>query len=151
MHLMASSKKGYSAHQLHRTLGITYQSAWFLAHRIREAMSNDKSGPLGGEGKVVEADTTYVGGKEKNKHVSKRSRKNIGGMGKQMVQALVERGGRARSEHIANISGKPLRPVLVKQVSRKSTLSPDTAGGYMDVGKEFARHEMVDHGKDEYV
>jgi transposase-like protein len=153
MHLMASSKKGYSAHQLHRTLGITYQSAWFLAHRIREAMKDDikASGPIGGEGKIVEADTTYIGGKEKNKHVGKRDRKKIGGVGKHIVHALVERGGRARSEHIANISGKTLRPILVKQVSRKSTLATDTAGGYMDVGKEFAHHEMVDHGKDEYV
>jgi len=151
MHLMASSKKGYSAHQLHRTLGITYQSAWFLAHRIREAMAETKPGPLGGEGKIVEADTTYLGGKEKNKPLGKRDRKKIGGMGKQIVHTLVERGGRARSEHIANISGKTLRPMLVKNASRKSTLATDTAGGYMDVGKEFARHEMVDHGKEEYV
>ena len=153
MHLMAASKKGYSAHQLHRTLGVTYQTAWFLAHRIREAMKADiaVTGPLGGEGKIVEADTTYVGGKEKNKHVSKRKRGNIGGMGKQIVHTLVERGGRARSEHIADITGKTLRPILVKQVSRKSALMTDTAGGYMGVGKEFARHEMVDHGKDEYV
>jgi transposase-like protein len=153
MHLMGSSKKGISAHQLHRTLGVTYQTAWFLSHRIREAMNDDikVSGPLGGEGKVVEADTTYIGGREKNKHVGKRNSKKIGGMGKQIVHTLVERDGRARSEHIANISGKTLRPILVKQVSRKSTLMTDTAGGYMGVGKEFARHEMVDHGKDEYV
>ena len=64
---------------------------------------------------------------------------------------LVERDGRPRSEHIANISGKTLRPIVVKHVSRKSTLMTDTAGGYMEMGKEFARHEMVDHGKDEYV
>jgi transposase-like protein len=152
MHLMASSKKGYSAHQLHRTLGITYQSAWFLAHRIREAMAETKGfAPMGGEGKIVEADTTYIGGKEKNKPLGKRDRKKIGGMGKQIVHTLVERGGRARSEHIANIGGNTLRPLLVKHASRKSTLATDTAGGYMDVGKEFGRHEMVDHGKEEYV
>ena len=106
---------------------------------------------MGGEGKIIEADTTYVGGREKNKHISKRKGANIGGMGKQIVHVLVEREGHARSQHIANISGKTLRPILVKNVSRKSTLMTDTAGGYMDVGKEFARHEMVDHGKDEYV
>jgi len=150
-HLMVSSKKGISAHQLHRLLGITYKSAWFMAHRIREAMTPIKATPLGGHGKVVEADTTYVGGKEKNKHRNKRDGGNIGGMGKQIVHSLVERNGEARSHHIANISGKTLRPLVVTHVSRKSTLMTDTAGGYMGVGKEFVRHEMVDHGDGEYV
>lgn len=150
-HLMNSSKKGMSAHQMHRMLGITYKSAWFMCHRIREAMAPIKAGPLGGHGKIVEADTTYIGGKESNKHRNKRDSKKIGGMGKQIVHSLVERGGKARSHHIANISGKTLRPIIVSHVSRKSTLMTDTAGGYMGVGKEFARHEMVDHGDGEYV
>lgn len=149
--LMASSKKGMSAHQLHRTLGVTYKTAWFMAHRIREAMAPAKTGPLGGEGKIVEADTTYIGGKEKNKHVGKRDPKKIGGAGKQIVHTLVERGGRARSDHIPNISGKTLRPVVMRQVSLKSSLMTDTAGGYMEMGKAFARHEMVNHSADEYV
>lgn len=150
--LYTASKKGFSAHQLHRTLGVTYKTAWFMAHRIREAMAPLKNaGPLGGPGKIVEADTTYVGGKEANKHLSKRNSKKIGGMGKQIVHTLVERDGSARSHHIANISGATLRPILVAQVSRKSTLMTDTAGGYMGVGKEFERHEMVDHGIGEYV
>jgi transposase-like protein len=151
-HLLASSKKGFSAHQLHRTLKVTYKTAWFMEHRLREAMAPAKNiAPLGGEGKIVEADTTYVGGKEKNKHKNKRNPKNIGGKGKQIVHTLVERGGRARSDHIANISGKTLRPVVMKQVSRASAFMTDTAGGYMDLGKLFARHEMVDHGAGEYV
>jgi transposase-like protein len=151
-YLMASSKKGVSAHQLHRTLGVTYKTAWFMAHRLREAMNEgDGAAPLGGEGKVVEADASYVGGKEANKHASKRQSGNIGGKGKQIVHTLVERNGRARSHHIANVTGKTLRPVLVKNVSRKSTLMTDTAGGYLHIGREFARHEMVDHGKGEYV
>jgi transposase-like protein len=150
--LYTASKKGFSAHQLHRTLGVTYKTAWFMAMRIREAMKPDaKDGPMGGPGKIVDADTTYVGGKESNKHRSKRDSKKIGGMGKQIVHTLVERDGSARSHHIANISGATLRPILVTQVSRKSTLMTDTAGGYMGVGKEFERHEMVDHGIAEYV
>lgn len=153
-HLMASSKKGISAHQLWRMLGFgSYRTAWFMAHRIREGMAPlaGKAGPLGGEGKTVEADTTYVGGKEKNKHRNKRNSKNIGGSGKQIVHTLVERGGRARSDHIANVSGKTLRPVVMKQVDRKSNFMTDTAGGYMKMGKEFASHEMVNHEAGEYV
>lgn len=152
IHLVCSSKKGISAHQLHRTLEVQYKTAWFLAHRIREAMKVGDLPPMGGEGKVLEADTTYVGGKEKNKHKSKRSEKpQIGGMGKQIVHTLVERGGAARSHHIANVSGRTLRPILAKHADRKSDFMTDTAGGYYHVGKEFASYGMVDHGKDEYV
>src|ERR1700678_276401 len=125
-HLLCSSKKGISAHQLWRMLGFgSYRTAWFMAHRIREGMKPLKPAPLGGEGKIVEADTTYVGGKEKNKHANKRTKGNIGGKGKQIVHTLVERGGHARSNHIANVSGKTLRPVVMKQVSRKSKLMTD--------------------------
>ena len=153
--LMASSKKGISAHQLMRNLGLgSYRTAWFLAHRVREAMGlgpETNESPLGGEGEVIEADTTYIGGKEKNKHVGKRNAKNIGGAGKEIVHTLVERNGRARSHHIPNVTGKTLRPILDKHADKKSTLMTDTAGGYLNVGKGFARHEMVDHGADEYV
>jgi transposase-like protein len=149
--LYTASKKGFSAHQLHRTLGVTYKTAWFMAMRIREAMKPDsKEGPMGEPGKIVEADTTYIG-EEANKHRSKRDSKKIGGMGKQIVHTLVERDGLVRSHHIANISGATLRPILVSQISRKSGLMTDTAGGYMGVGKEFDRHEMVDHGIGKYV
>jgi hypothetical protein len=151
-HLMAASKKGISAHQLWRMLGFgSYRTAWFMAHRIREGMAPLKAGPLGGEDKIVEADATYIGGKEKNKHRNKRTKGNIGGKGKMIAHTLVERGGRARSDHVANVAGKTLRPIVMKQVSRKSSFMTDTAGGYMEMGKEFARHEMVDHGAGEYV
>src|SRR5205085_6029707 len=88
-YLMSSSKKGYSANQLSRTLGVTYKTAWFMAHRIREAMHVPNPSPLGGEGKYVEADASYIGGKEYNKHRAKRDSKKIGGMGKQIVHTLV--------------------------------------------------------------
>src|SRR5665213_1581636 len=97
-HMLNSGKNGVSAHEIHRTIGVTYKTAWFMMHRLREAMADLKpSGPLGGSGKIVEADTTFVGGKEANKHRNKRDSKKIGGMGKQIVHTLVERDGRARS------------------------------------------------------
>jgi transposase-like protein len=111
--LMASSKKGVSAHQLHRSLGITYKSAWFLAHRIREAMRElhpESDGPLGGEGKTVEIDETFVGSLEKNKHRSKRKHVGTGGAGKEAVFSLVERGGKVRSHHVPAVNAATLRP-----------------------------------------
>jgi transposase-like protein len=153
-HLLCASKKGMSAHQLMRMLGLgSYRTAWFMAHRIREGMAPKKGriAPLGGKGKVLEADTTYIGGKEKNKHVGKRDPRNIGGTGKMIVHSLVEREGAVRSHHIANVTGKTLRPILNAYADKNSSFMTDTAGGYMDIGKEFARHEMVDHGANEYV
>jgi transposase-like protein len=111
MHLMASSKKGISAHQLHRMLGVTYKSAWFMAMRIREAMRQldpDISGPLGGEGKMVEAET-LVGGKGRHKRAKLRNKANIGGMGKEAVLSLVERGGEVRSYHVPDVNSAALR------------------------------------------
>jgi transposase-like protein len=96
-HLMCSSKKGMSAHQLGRMLGLPYKTAWFMAHRIREGMRELSPTPMGGAGKTVEVDETYVSGKEKNKHRNKRNADNIGGMGKEPVFSLVERGGKVRS------------------------------------------------------
>ncbi|MEX1108804.1 MAG: IS1595 family transposase [Dongiaceae bacterium] len=150
-HLMAASKKGVSAHQLHRMLGITYKSAWFMAHRLREAMREVNPGPLGGEGKTVEVDETIIGGKERNKRKSKRNPKNIGAVGKEVAFSLVERGGKVRSHHVPNVSAKTLRPILVAQVDRKSFLMTDDAGQYRHVGKEYAKHETVNHGIEEYV
>ena len=150
--LLCASKKGMSAHQMHRMLGITYKSAWFMCHRLREAMRPAHgSGPKGGEGKIVEADETYVRGKEKNKHVRQRKAGNIGGQGKEIVFSLVERGGHVRSHHVGEVNAKTLRPILVQQISRKSSLMTDDAGQYRHMGDEFARHEVVNHGALEYV
>jgi transposase-like protein len=146
MHLMTASKKGVSAHQLHRMLGITYEAAWFLAHRLREAMKPDltSSGPLGGENKVVEADETFVGGKAKNRAYKPAPKKHA-------VTTLVERDGRAMSFHVANVTATTLRPIIVKHASRKSHLMTDESVVYPSVGREFAGHSAVNHSANEYV
>lgn len=149
--LMASSKKGMSAHQLGRMLGLTYKSAWFMAHRIREAMREPNPGPLGGPGKFVEADETYVGGKESNEHADKRSgNRGLSGH-KEAVFSLVQRQGKVHSFHIANVTAKTLRPILVRMVSRKSHLMTDGALFYRAVGREFEAYSYVDHSGGEYV
>jgi transposase-like protein len=122
--LMASSKKGMSALQLERTLGVTYKTAWFMAHRIREAMREPSPAPLGGPDKIVEADETYMGGKDKNRHKNKRQGA-YGGANKAPVLTLVERNGEARSFHLASVTSKQIRPLLVKHASRKSHLMTD--------------------------
>jgi len=149
--LMAASKKGVSAHQLHRMLGVTYKSAWFMAHRIREAMSETAPAPIGGEGKIVEVDETYVGGKVGNKHARKRLRPDLEAELKQKVVTLIERGGRARSFHVANVTSKTLRSVIVKTADRASHLMTDGWTGYVGVGREFLAHSSVDHSAGEYV
>jgi len=149
-HLLCASKKGMSAHQLHRMLGVTYKTAWFMAHRIREGMRDINPEPMGGTGKIVEADEAYIGGKEKNKHRSKRTSAS-GGIGKEIAFALVERGGKVRSQHVPAVSAKTLRPIVVTQIDRASTLMTDDAGQYRLIGPEFKHHESVNHGIEEYV
>jgi transposase-like protein len=141
--LLNGGKKGFSAHELHRSLGITYKSAWFMAHRIREAMSGD-GGPLGGPDSVVEADETYVGGKARNR--AKRAPAP-----KKAVVALVERDGRARSFHVANVNAKTIRPLIVTNVDRASHLMTDESHVYTTVGREFNGHSSVNHSASEYV
>src|SRR3954467_4326990 len=148
MHLLCSSKKGISSHQLHRMLGVTYKSAWFMTHRIREAMRQlhpESPEPLGGEGKTVEIDETYVGGLEKNKHASKRKHVGTGGAGKEAVFSLVERGGNVRSHHVPRVNAKTLRPILMTQVHRASNLMTDESGPAKMMGREFGNHESVNH------
>jgi len=144
-HLLTSSKKGISSHQLHRTLGVAYRTAWFMSHRIREAMKPTKPAPIGGHGKTVEADETAIGGSKANRAYAKRAPK------KQIVMSLVERGGAVRSFHIANVTAKTLRPLIVQAASRKSRFMTDEGQWYVRVGEEFASHETVNHWQDEYV
>jgi transposase-like protein len=145
-HLMAASKKGMSSKQLQRMLGISYKSAWFLTMRIREAMKVDlnRDGPIGGEGKIVESDETFVGGKKKNVHKGKPEPK------KHAVHALVERGGEVRAKHVADVTAKTLREAIVTQAHRKSEIHTDEALTYYYLGKEFAKHRTVNHSQDEY-
>lgn len=142
--LMASSKKGMSALQLHRMLGTSYETAWFLFHRLREAAADPSPAPVGGENKVIEADETFVGGKAKNKAFGPPPKKMA-------VFSLVERDGEVRSKHVADVTVATLREALVTQADRKSYLMTDEAPTYIRVGREFAGHGSVNHSADEYV
>jgi transposase-like protein len=148
IHLMCASKKGLATRQIQRMLQCSMKTAWFLSHRIREAMKDGMLGPLGGEGETVEADETFIGGKEKNKHLSKRA--SAGGFGKEIVLSLVERNGRVRSMHVARVSADNLRPILVAQIDDASTLCTDDGRHYLGMGRHF-RHESVNHSVAEYV
>lgn len=153
-HLMASSKKGMSAHQLHRMLGVTYKTAWFMSHRIREAMAedNETSGPMGGPGKTVEADETYIGKKEgwkPNPNAVKSGK--AGAASKRTVVGLVERGGKVRTFHVKHATRESVRDVLVRNVSRETNLYTDESRLYTKTGKEYASHETVKHSAGEYA
>src|SRR4051812_18075592 len=146
MFLLCSSKKGMSTHQLHRTLGVTLKTAWFMTHRIREAMREGKlPGGMGGEGKFVEADETYVGGKAKNRAYAEKLPRH------EPVVALVERKGRVASFHVPNVNAANLKPILKEQISPKSDLRTDESSLYTQIGKGFASHETVNHSIKEYV
>ncbi|MGH6837301.1 MAG: IS1595 family transposase [Methylocella sp.] len=144
MHLIGSSKKGMSSYQLHRMLGVSYKSTWFMMHRIREAMGDAAPSAIGGADKVVESDETVIGGKAKNRAFKPEPKKQI-------VMSLVERHGEVRSFHIKNATVKTLRETAVKIASRKSYLMTDENTAYTKLGKEFSGHGTVNHSADEYV
>jgi len=145
-HLMCSSKKGVSANQLHRTLGCTLKTAWFLAHRLREAMAQGSLNPFGSSGGAVESDETFL---------TRRRRKGDGPLHKvrkMKVLTLIDRDTKqARSTVIVNLSQSTIMQVVERNVSREARMMTDQAGYYKYAFGEFAGHQMVDHSKEEYV
>jgi transposase-like protein len=153
--LMTASKKGVSAHQAHRMLGISYKSTWFMMHRLREAMRTGGFEPMGGEGKTVEVDETYYGERD-GAHVSKQRqgrpyklRKHVGT--KRAIVALVERGGSVRTFHPAVADAASVADIVRSNVKRETRLHTDESKLYGKVGQEYAAHETVNHSADEYV
>ena len=144
-HLMCASKKGISSKQLERMLGVTYKTAWFMAHRIREAMNIAPKGQLGGKGGAVEVDETFWGNKGKHAPGARSYHHQM------KVVSLVERDGEKRSYHVPNISPKTLRPILNAQIAAKARLMTDQAGVYEKIGPDFASHEVVNHSAKEYA
>ncbi len=144
VHLMCASKKGISAKQLERMLGVTYKTAWFMAHRIREAMKEGSTGMLGGGGSVVEADETYMVPK-------KGAKKNHAGHHRAKVVSLVSREGKTRSFHVANVDAKNLKPILTAHIAADTHLMTDGAQHYKAIGREFDKHESTNHSKGEYA
>jgi transposase-like protein len=160
-YMMAPSKKGVSAHQLHRSLNVTYKAAWFMCHRIREAMRDGGldaggSGPLGGEGRIVEADETYFGPTEeprvspqrKGRPYKKGSR---GPRNKRAIVSLVERGGNVRSFHVAVADKETVQRIVVENVAQESRLHTDESRLYTGADQHFVSHETVKHTAKEYV
>jgi transposase-like protein len=145
-YLMTSSKKGISAHQLHRTLEITYKSAWFLAHRIREAMREGDFTPFGQGGGAVEVDETYIGKKEGS------GNPKGGHAHKMTVLGLVDRdSGKCRMFYVEKAAGSLIQPIVLENLSREARLMTDEHVMYRRIGREFAEHGAVKHENKEYV
>jgi transposase-like protein len=143
IYLLCSSKRGISTRQLQRTFGGSMKTAWFLGHRIREAMRDGSLAPMGGEGSIVEIDETFFGKKD-GFEVRK------GAWHKNAVLTLVERGGSARSFHIENATKEEILPLVRENIKRESHVMTDEANRYSKLGGEFAKHGAVDHHRSEY-
>ena len=151
VYLMSASKKGISAKQLERMLGLTYKTAWFMAHRIREAMKANPTAMLGGPGSsgIVESDETFWGSPRKAK--TQGGKKGGGFAHKMAIVSLVERQGEKRSFHVANVNAATLAPILKAQISAKARLMTDESKVYHKLGKHFTSHESVSHARKEYA
>jgi transposase-like protein len=150
VHLMVASKKGVSAHQLHRILEVQYRTAWFLAHRIREAMRSGEFAPMGGLGGIVEIDETFIGNDRTVKpHGEKKGR---GYAHKHKVLALVDRkAGTARTMVVDDLKASTLTPILSENIDREARVFTDEAGQYTKLGDSFAEHDFVRHGAEEWA
>jgi len=146
-HLICASKKGMSSKQLERMLGVTYKTAWFMTHRIREAMKPNGGGLLGSGGKPVEVDETYWGTDPTRKNKAPGG----GSTHKMKIVTLVERGGDARSFHVPRVNGKNLKPIMREHIAKEAHLMTDESRVYSGVGKEFASHSSVNHKIGEYA
>jgi transposase-like protein len=146
--LLTASKKGVSAHQVHRSLGISYKSAWFMMHRLREALRQGGLAPMGGSGKIVEIDETMIGRLEGAPlHIVTGQHWNW----RNIVFTLVERGGSARSFHVGEATMATLLPIIRVNINRETSLMTDELSAYRRLGNEFASHEAVNHSAKEYV
>ena len=143
VHLMTSSKKGISSHQIHRSLGVTYKTTWFMTHRIRHSMETTDATPFGQGGGTVEIDETYIG-RKKGVPKAKAAHHH-----KQAVFTLVERGGKARSFRVSGSMFDTMKEAL-KRASPDAHVKSDTARIYLNIGKRFASHEMVNHSIKEW-
>ena len=143
IHLMCASKKGVSTRQIQRMLSCSMKTAWFLTHRIREAMRDGSLAPMGGAGGVVEVDETYIGTKDGFEVRRGTGHKNV-------VLTLVERGGSARSFHVENASKAAVMPIVKANLERETHVMTDEGGQYRTVGQHFAKHDVVDHHRAEY-
>lgn len=150
--LIVSAKNGISSYEIHRGLGITQKSAWFMMHRIRLAMQSGSFKKAGGDGSEVEVDETFIGGKARNMHVAERKRKikGTGGKGKAIVFGILERGGKVHTQVIGDRLSKTVRPIINERVVPGATLYTDVMRGYFGLNDEFI-HVMINHASSTFM
>ena len=143
IHLLCSSKKGISSNQLHRILGVTLKTAWFMSHRIREAFMPGSLDPMGGAGETVEIDETFIGRKEGVEMRRGYAHKNV-------VLSLVQRGGEVRSFHVDSTRKEDILPIVRANIARETSVMTDESNTYARLGEDFASHQAVDHSREEW-
>lgn len=147
MYLLVTARKGISSLQLAKEIGVTQKTAWFMLHRLREACGSD----LGRLQGIIEIDETYIGGREANKHESKKLKAGRGSVGKSPVLAMRERGGRTKAMPVETADAQTVQDAIIQNIDIGSMLHTDEAGCYADMGGLFFGHETINHGRGEYV